>query len=217
MTKLETERLVLRPFVVTDAEAMYRNWESDPEVMRFMGIEACNDMDEIHGRISNWMNYFHELGDSAWCVFAIELKSDGEVIGAIDFAETNHEARSAEIGYRIGKAWWGKGYITEALKAVISYCFGVVGLNRLWANYDPRNPASGKVMLKAGMLYEGTARQCKIRGGELVDRIYYAILKEDWDIQNEIARYNSLPCEFNGFVNVPTLTDGDIYLVCLEK
>ena len=67
------------------------------------------------------------------------------------------------------------------------------------------------------MLYEGTARQCKIRGGELVDRIYYAILKEDWDIQNEIARYNSLPCEFNGFVNVPTLTDGDIYLVCLEK
>jgi ribosomal-protein-alanine N-acetyltransferase len=65
-------------------------------------------------------------------LFAIQLKSNDAVIGTIDFGETDKEAHAAEIGYQLGKAWWGNGYAAEALKALIKYCFETVGLNRLW-------------------------------------------------------------------------------------
>ena len=181
MIKLETERLLLRPFEMSDAESMFLNWAGDPEVVRFLPYEACENIEAAQIRIDQRMRYFSELGDGCWCVFAITLKSSGEVIGTIEFAETDHEARSAEVSYQLGRAWWGMGYATEALVAILSHCFETVELNRIWAVHDPRNPASGKIMVKAGMLYEGTLRQCKVRKGELVDRVYHAILKEDWD------------------------------------
>jgi ribosomal-protein-alanine N-acetyltransferase len=171
-----------------DAEAMFRNWASDPEVIRFMPYDVCDTIEDTQKRITEWMRYFEETAPNS-AVFAIELKNNGEVIGTIDFAETDREARSAEVGYQLGKSWWGCGYAAEALRAVIKYCFETVGLNRLWASYDSRNPASGKVMQKAGMLYEGTLRQCKIRRGELADSVRYAILADDYfgKIKTEIS------------------------------
>jgi RimJ/RimL family protein N-acetyltransferase len=90
-------------------------------------------------------------------------------------------------------------------------------LNRLWANHDIRNTASGKVLLKAGMLHEGTLRQSVLRKGEVTDYVHYAILKEDWDIRKEIEYYNRLPCYFENFIEVPNLSNREIYLVCIEK
>ncbi|MCL2405499.1 MAG: GNAT family N-acetyltransferase [Defluviitaleaceae bacterium] len=177
---LETERLLLRPFSICDAKAMFCNWASDPEVVRYMPYDACNTLDETIHRISEWMTYFENTAPNS-AVFAIELKDSNEIIGTIDFAETDIEARSAEVGYQLGKAWWGNGYATEALRAVVKYVFEIVGLNRLWASYDPRNPGSGRVLQKANMLYEGTLRQCKVRRGELVDSVRYAILAEDYN------------------------------------
>ena len=218
MIRLETERLYLRPFEASDAEAMYRNVVSNPDVARFMCYNVCDSLEATHEHVSQWLAYFGKLPHgSAWCNFAVELKSSGELIGTIDFCENDKDARAAEIGYQFGKAWWGNGYATEALRAVIDHCFQEVGLNRLWADHNALNIASGKVLLKAGMQHEGTFRQCYVRKGEMVDKLSYAILKEDWEIQREIAYYNSLPCEFNGFIDVPALTNGDIYLVCLDK
>ncbi|MCL1862299.1 MAG: GNAT family N-acetyltransferase [Defluviitaleaceae bacterium] len=218
MVKLETKRLILRPFDIADAESMYRNWASDPDVVRFMCYDVCDSLESTQRHIYQWMEYFNNLPiGSSWCVFAIELKSCGDLIGTIDFHENNCEAHAAEIGYQLGKAWWGNGYATEALSAVIDYCFEEVGLNRLWADHNALNIASGKVLIKAGMLCEGTSRQCYIREGILADKVSYAILKEDWDIKREIAFYNSLPCVFNGFIDVPTLAGVGLYLVCLEK
>jgi len=176
---LETERLLLRPFSISDGEAMFCNWASDPEAVRFMPYDVCTTIEETKNRINEWMDYFEKTAPNS-AVFAVELKNSGEVIGTIDFAETDREARSAEVGYQLGKSWWGNGYASEALRAVIKYVFEVVGLNRLWASYDSRNPNSGKVMKKAGMLYEGTLRQCKVRRGELADSVRYAILAEDY-------------------------------------
>ena len=179
--KLETERLLLRPFEISDAEAMFKNWASDPEVLRYMPYKICESLEMTRIRISEWMEYFNSLGSTnSWGAFAIELKHSGEVIGTVDYAELDREVRSAEVGYQIGKAWWGKGYATEALRAVIVHCFETTDINRLWGGYDPRNPASGKAMLKAGMQLEGTFRQYRLRAGELVDRSIHAILREDW-------------------------------------
>ena len=176
---LETERLILRPFDKSDAEAMFRNWASDPDVVRFMPYDVCNTLEDTLKRIDEWMPYFEKTAPNS-AVFAIELKTGGEIIGTIDFAETDREAKAAEVGYQLGKSWWGCGYAAEALQAVIKYYFETVGLNRVWASYDPRNPNSGKVLCKAGMIYEGTLRQCKVRRGELADSVRYAILADDY-------------------------------------
>ncbi|MCL2500333.1 MAG: GNAT family N-acetyltransferase [Defluviitaleaceae bacterium] len=216
---LTTDRLILRPFGISDAEAMFGNWARDPDVVRFLLRKDLSSVDEVREHIGNWMKYFDGLTEKGWDwgLFAIVQKSDGAVIGTIDFAETDREARSAEVAYALGKPWRGRGYMTEALRAVLAHCFEAAGLNRVWATYRPQNPASGKVMANAGMFYEGTFRQSKVRNGERVDTTMYAILKEDWDIQKEIAHYNSLPCEFDGFIDVPVLSDGEIFLVCTEK
>ena len=183
---LETNRLILRPFDKSDAEAMFHNWASDPDNIRFMPYDACKSIEDAYKRIDEWMSYFEETAPNS-AVYAIVLKIDGEVIGTIDFAETDREAKSAEVGYQLGKSWWGFGYTAEALQAVIKYCFETVGLNRLWASYDTRNPNSGKVLQKAGMIYEGTLRQNIVRRGELADSVRYAILAEDY-FHREIAK-----------------------------
>ena len=178
---LETERLILRPFELSDTESVYRNLASDPDVVRFMCYEVCESLEAAHKHIEQWLEYFNKLTPgSSWCLFSIVLKSGGELIGTIDFHENDREAHAAEIGYQLGKAWWGNGYATEALRAIIDYCFESVDLNRLWADHDSRNIASGKVLRKAGMLYEGTARQCYVRKGHVADKVSYAILREDW-------------------------------------
>ena len=179
--KLETERLILRQFELSDAESMYRNLAGDSEVTRFMSYDVCESLEAAQAHITQWFDYFYKLEPgSSWGLFAIDLKSSGDLIGTIDFHENNREARTAEIGYQLGKAWWGKGYATEALRSVIKYCFEIVGLNRLWADHNSLNIASGKVLLKAGMLHEGTFRQCYMRKGNLVDKCSYAILAEDY-------------------------------------
>ena len=179
--RLETERLILRRFELSDADVMHRNLTSDPDVVRFMSYNVCKSIEDTQKHIDQWMEYFSDLpSNSSWCLFAIIHKSSGDLIGTVDFHENDREARTAEIGYQLGRAWWGNGYATEAVCALIDYCFETIGLNRLWADHNSLNIASGKVLLKAGMLHEGTARQCYVRKGRLVDKVSYAILKEDW-------------------------------------
>lgn len=180
--RIETERLILRCFEESlDSEAIFRNLVSDPEVARFMCFDVCKDLNDALKHINSWLEYFSKQNpDSSWNIFSVVNKSTDELIGTIDYIENDCEARSAEIGYKIGSAWWGNGYATEALYALIKYLFENTDLNRLWADHDLRNVASGKVLLKAGMLYEGIARQCYMRKGHLVDKASYAILREDW-------------------------------------
>jgi len=187
MPQIETERLRLRPFERSDAEALFQNCLSDPEVVRYMPCHPCESLEATQVHIDQWLAWFQENLEAGamWCVFAVVLKASGAFIGTADFYETNRAAHVAEVGYQFGKLWWGKGYATEALRALIDHCFTATDLNRLWADHDVRNTASGKVLRKAGMLHEGTFRQCKLRKDELVDKAHYAILKEDWGRRGE--------------------------------
>ena len=181
MTSLETERLILRHTDLFDAEAVFRSWANNPETYRFLAPYYCDGTDTAHNWIDETLRDFHEAKPDSWELFALELKSSNEIIGIFELTDIDREVRAAGVGYHLGKKWWGNGYAAEALRALLKHCFENEGFNRVCANYDPRNPNSGKVMQKAGMVYEGTFRQCEIRRGELVDRVYYAMLKEDWD------------------------------------
>jgi ribosomal-protein-alanine N-acetyltransferase len=206
-TAFQTDRLILRPFELSDTEPLFKIILSDPEVARFMLYDVCPTLEAAYKRVDDWLNYFNSDVPGAWGLFAVELQSSGELIGTIDFSETDKDARSAEAGYQFGKAWWGKGYATEALRAVISHCFENVGLKRIWANYDPRNPGSGKVMQKAGMFYEGTLRQCAVRKGELVDRAYYAILSSDYFHKPQTQKVDSATYRKAANNDIDTVTD----------
>ena len=101
------------------------------------------------------------------------------MIGDIIIIEMNEDDSSCEIGYVLGKNYWGRGLMTEALKAILDFCFTQAGFQKVMARYASLNPASGRVMEKAGMSYLKTITNGVERKGYLADLIYYQISRED--------------------------------------
>jgi RimJ/RimL family protein N-acetyltransferase len=174
--QIETDRLILRHFEKSDVDSMFRNWASNPDVVRFLVYDVCETIKDTKNLIDEWFHYFESAHYAE--VFAITLKSDGEVIGTIDFVQKDGKTRSAEVGYQIGKLWWGCGYVAEALRAVIKHCFETVGLTQLWADCDVENVNSKKVMKKAGMIHEGVSE----------NRVMYSIYAEEKQMEIKTLR-----------------------------
>lgn len=174
---IETERLVLRSFQKGDAEPMFRNWASDPEVTRFLTWPAHEDVGITKQVVDSWIREKENLKNYQW---AMELKEIHEPIGSISAVETDDRTESATIGYCIGRDWWGQGITAEALEAVTAFFFEEVGMNCVRACHDPRNPNSGKVMKKCGMTYEGIRRAGGINNQGVCDESWYSILKEEY-------------------------------------
>lgn len=175
---IETERLILRPFHETDAEPMFRNWASDPEVTKFLTWPAHEKLEASKQITKCWVEGNDVPKNYQW---AIELKSIQEPIGSISAVKTDDRTESATIGYCIGRNWWGQGITAEALKSVIDFFFCEVGMNCVNACHDPRNPNSGKVMKKCGMKYEGTWRAGGVNNQGVCDEVWYSILKEEYE------------------------------------
>ena len=174
---LETERLILRRFTMEDVQPMFNNWASDPDVTKYLTWPAHGSA-EITGMIlRDWVSGYEREDQYRW---AIVLKENGpEPIGDISAHGIRENTLCATMGYCMSRAHWGKGIMTEALKAVIDFFFDEVGFNRVAADHDIENPASGRVMEKAGMRFEGTARQGGRNNRGIVDICHWAILKED--------------------------------------
>ncbi|WP_175537397.1 GNAT family N-acetyltransferase [Clostridium sp. DSM 8431] len=172
-----TERLVLRKVEINDAEDMFYNWASDKEVTKNLTWPAHNSIEVSKKVISMWLEDYKKQDNYQW---GIELKDTGKLIGCISVVSINESIEEAALGYCIGKKFWNKGIMTEALKAVIDYLFKKVGFNRIEAYHNIDNIASGKVMIKAGMQYEGIRRAgCKDNNGRYVDVKVYSILKDE--------------------------------------
>ncbi|MDR0883429.1 MAG: GNAT family N-acetyltransferase [Oscillospiraceae bacterium] len=175
---LETERLILRRFTLEDAEPMFRNWASDPEVSKYLTWPTHENIAASKNVIADWLPLYENPGHYSW---AIVLKSLGEPIGSIAAVIVDDDVQMVHIGYCIGKTWWRQGYTSEALTRLVRFFFAEVGANRIESRHDPRNPNSGKVMMKAGLQYEGTHRQSdKNNQSGFCDVAYYAILAEDY-------------------------------------
>ena len=175
--ELITDRLLLRPFTLADA----------PLVQLLAGDRdiASNTLNIPHpyedGMAEEWISTHHEKFERGELVnFAIVLRNDDVLIGAIGLV-INQQHENAELGYWIGKPYWGNGYCTEAAKAVLHYGFTALGLNRIHAFHMSRNPASGRVLEKIGMKYEGCLRQHGKRWGVFEDLEMYAILKSEYE------------------------------------
>lgn len=173
-----TDRLILRRFTPDDAPQMYRNWACDPEVTRYLRWRPHANVTETENLLREWVDSYRDPGRYHW---VIVLRETGQPIGSIGILDVRQADEAAEIGYCIGKAWWGRGLMTEALTAVLSFGFDRCRFNRLEACHSVNNPASGRVMEKAGMVLEGTARQKYRCALGFQDCRIYAALKDDWD------------------------------------
>ena len=174
--RIETHRLILRPFTADDADDMFSNWASDPEVTRFLTWPPHSSADATRMVLNSWVSRY---GDGGYFQWAIEWKESGTVIGSIAVVKLEEAIESAEIGYCLGRKFWGRGIMPEALRAVMDYLFDTVGLNRITAGHDVNNPKSGRVMEKAGMKKEGVLRASGINNQGIRDVAVWAALRED--------------------------------------
>lgn len=169
---IESNRLILRPFSMKDVQDVYL-YASDDIVTKHLTWSPHVDISETEKMVKEL--YMNKPG-----IFAIELKSERKCIGCIDL-RICAEHDKASFGYVLNRKYWNKGYMTEALKLIIDFAFSKLVLNRIESTHYVGNEASGRVMQKCGMKYEGTGLQeVKIKG-IFRDVVHYAILREDWE------------------------------------
>jgi RimJ/RimL family protein N-acetyltransferase len=174
---LETERLRLRPFTPDDA----------PAVERMAGERRVAEMtlNIPHpypaGLAAQWIaSHAPAAAEGMLYCFAIDRKEDGALLGAISITLAPR-FRRAEIGYWLGAEHWNRGYMSEAARRVVAFGFEQLGLVRIQATCYPRNPASARVMQKAGMRHEGLLRGYIYKDGVQEDIAMYAMVRSDWD------------------------------------
>jgi RimJ/RimL family protein N-acetyltransferase len=161
-----------------------------------MVVELCGDWD-VARTTANIPHPYDQSMAEAWIrthrpafeageatTYAITLNETVQLVGAIGI-HINKSNRIGEIGYWIGKLFWNRGYATEAVKAVIAYGFEQLGLNRIHARHMTKNAASGRVMEKAGMKFEGVLRQSIYRWEKFEDAAIYSILQEEYETVGE--------------------------------
>ena len=154
--RIETARLVLRVPRPEDAPVMFRRWASDAEVTRFLSWLPHTELrqSELHiERVRGWW-----VGDESF-VWFLETRSGGEVIGSVA-ARRSH---GVNLGYVLARDEWGKGYMTEAVRAVAEWYLAHDTVHRVWATCDPENVGSARVLEKAGFELEGRLRRWEDR------------------------------------------------------
>ena len=178
---LKTERLILRRYTKDDFEPMIHNCWRDPDVWKWTSYEPMNSLDDV--QILNNIftdHWFARYEKNDWYSWAIQLIATNEVIGRIRGMNPNDRIQQVELAYELGQNWWNQGYATEAAKAVIDFFFNDVGLYRIYANHAAENPASGRVMQKCGMQYEGLSRKWCLCNAGRFDGVNYAIIADDY-------------------------------------
>ena len=174
---LETERLILRPFKQSDAEQV-RKLADREEITLTTNLPYPYTLEIAKGWIKTHDPTFHQ---GRGVTYAITLKYTCELIGTISLMDITKNSNHARIGFWIGVPFWNNGYCTEAGRAVIEYGFVKRGLNRIYTGYMISNLASGRVLGKLGMKYEGTQRQHITKMGEYEDLVLVGLLRSEWE------------------------------------
>ena len=174
---LETERLILRRFRMEDAQKIFENWASDPEVTRYVIWSTHVDVCVTKTLLETWIPQYENSDYYNWILC---LKDTGEPIGNVNAFSEGSYRQGLTLGYCMGRAWWGQGYMPEAVRAVMGFLFREVGVNRIQADHDTRNLKSGRVMQKCGMQYEGTLRQAVVTNAGPADIAVYSILESEY-------------------------------------
>jgi len=175
--RVESDRLVLRRFKSGDAEGIFNNWANDDEVTVHLSWPTHKSVETSEKVLSIWLNDYSKISTYNW---GIELKASGELIGSIGVVKLDEDNESFEMGYCIGRKFWGQGITSEALRVLVDFLFKHVLPERIYAYHLTDNPSSGKVMKKSGMKYEGRLRHYrKMTSGMYTDCDFYSILRSE--------------------------------------
>jgi len=215
MKNLETEHLILRKFEEDDWIAVdsYTSCEENVVYVLWGPNSVAQTQDFIRFAIAK--------AEEVPCTnyqYAAALKETNQLIGGCNLAVAEDEA---EIGWILHRDYWKKGYGAEMGEALLKYGFEELGLHRIVAHCDAENTASYRIMEKIGMRKEGLFVESrpahKLSDRKYSDELSYAMLREEWKTSKEIVYFNSLPCVFDDFIELPELSDGVIQLICTEK
>ncbi|WP_143306348.1 GNAT family N-acetyltransferase [Chitinophaga vietnamensis] len=172
---ISTDLLTLRPVEDSDAAALFRHF-SDQAVTRFMDIDAFTHISEATQIIAFFRESLEKQDGMRW---AITFRGERELIGTCGFHNWKKNHFKAEIGYDLQPSLWGKGIMTEAITALLSYGFNEMQLNRVEAFVDPLNVASARLLGKLGFSLEGLLRDAFFEKGKFVDAEIYSLLKQE--------------------------------------
>ena len=172
LPQLQTKHLLLRKFSLDDAQDLFE-CTSDPEVNRYM-------LFKLHETIEETKFFLAAYEDWPIAPWGIVARESGKVIGQCGFVACDTRHFNGTLGYFLARSYWGKGYMTEAVRAALDFGFSTLQLNRIEAQIAPLNDSSRRVLEKVGMRYEGTLRQNVFVRGEFEDSLLYSILRSEW-------------------------------------
>lgn len=178
-SKIETERIILRKFKESDAEAFFK-YRPNPQVALYQGEGWENyKFEQAVEFVKEQMNFEPDIPDT-WFQVAIELKNTGNLIGDCAIHTLPQDTNQVEIGFTLNPMYQNKGFGTEAIKCLLGYIFNVLNKHRVIAVTDVRNKNSIKLLEKVGMRREGHFIKNAWNKGEYTDEYLFAILKEEW-------------------------------------
>ena len=173
---LDAPRVRLRWLTSGDVDALYDIF-SDEAMMRFWSSPAMKERAEAEALLARIHNGFTEKNAFQW---GVERKDDGRLLGTCTLFQVQAANQRAEIGYALASAYWKKGYMNEALTALLDYAFGPMKLRRLEADIDPRNENSMRIVGKLGFRQEGLLRERWNVAGEIQDSAVLGLLAREW-------------------------------------
>jgi ribosomal-protein-alanine N-acetyltransferase len=174
--KIETDRLILKKIEVKDATSIL-NIFSNEEVMKYYGQFPIKSIEEAKSLITI---FDENLKNNKGIRWGILLKEENRIIGTCGYHNWNKKHSRAEIGYELSMDSWGKGYIKEALGAIIGYGYEVMNLNRIEAVVYPENKASIKSLINQGFKKEGVLEEYAFFRNAYQDLIMFSLLKKNW-------------------------------------
>jgi RimJ/RimL family protein N-acetyltransferase len=172
---LTTERLALRWLDDGDLPSLFEIF-SDPKVTPYVTIQPVHELAGAAKLLREIQQGFSSQTLFQW---GVARREDDRVIGTCTLFALKAEHKRAEIGYALGSSHWGKGYITEALGALLRFAFGTLGLHRIEADVDPRNAASIRCLERLGFRREGYLRERYHVNGEIQDSVLFGLLRPE--------------------------------------
>ncbi|MGW8390841.1 GNAT family N-acetyltransferase [Pseudoduganella sp. HUAS MS19] len=171
---LTTQRLQLRCLRAADVPALYRMF-SDPDAMRYWSSAPWDSTQQAEAYLAAAV-----AGYDSGELLRMGVEVDGALAGVINLYSFHRQNRRCDIGYMLDRAFWGQGYMQEAMAALIDYAFRELRLHRIEADIDPRNTASAKLLKSLHFVHEGHMRERWIINGEICDTDFFGLLHSDW-------------------------------------
>ena len=176
---LETERLILRRIELNDALDMFNGWCNDKDVCRYLPWDCHGTIEVTKELLNMWVDDYNNSYVYRWIVV---LKDGNKAVGTVDVVDKDIDNKVFELGHCYSKETWGKGIATEVFNKVISFLFDEVGVEVITAKHNENNSASGRVMQKVNMKYDGTLRSRVIDKvtKERIGLVCYSITREEY-------------------------------------